>query len=243
MMDMGYPLHLIDLLAKLYRKQLNKVKVVGTLSEWEWFGVKKGVWQGCVWQGCVLSPYLFNILVEMVIRKTIDGFQGGLQIEGRIVTNLRYDDDIILLETFEAELQAQIQPTYQRRQDQDNGEQRHSVLHTHSEWATGAGEYISVPWVPDYRRWWMYYGIPYRAEQGQAIGASLQKIWKSHSIPISTKIRLIKVLVWPVATYGCESWTLSQKEWRNTSWRLWDEMDEKDSEGFLDSKENKWVGS
>jgi len=34
MMDMGYPLHLIDLLAKLYRKQLAKVKVAGTLSEW-----------------------------------------------------------------------------------------------------------------------------------------------------------------------------------------------------------------
>ena len=33
----------------------------------------------------------------------------------------------------------------------------------------------------------------------QAIGASLQKIWKSHSIPISTKIRLMKALVWPVA--------------------------------------------
>ena len=34
MMNMGYPLHLIDLLAKLYRKQLAKVKVTGTLSEW-----------------------------------------------------------------------------------------------------------------------------------------------------------------------------------------------------------------
>ena len=33
MMDIGYPLHSIDLLAKLYRKQLAKVKVVGTLSE------------------------------------------------------------------------------------------------------------------------------------------------------------------------------------------------------------------
>jgi len=44
MMDMGYPLNLIDLLAKLYRKQLAKVKVVGTLSEW--FRVKKGVRQG-----------------------------------------------------------------------------------------------------------------------------------------------------------------------------------------------------
>jgi len=38
-MDMGYPLHLIDLLAKLCRKQLAKVKVAGTLSEW--FRVKQ----------------------------------------------------------------------------------------------------------------------------------------------------------------------------------------------------------
>jgi len=47
-----------------------------------------------------------------------------------------------------------------------------------------------------------------RLNRGQAIGASLQKIWKSYSIPISTKIRLMKAIVWPVATYGCESWTL-----------------------------------
>ena len=92
MMDMGYPLHLNDLLAKLYRKQLAKVKVAGTLSEW--FRVKKGVRQGCV-----LSPYLFNILVEMVMRETLDGFQGGLQIGGRMITNLCYADDIILLAT------------------------------------------------------------------------------------------------------------------------------------------------
>jgi len=58
-----------------------------------------------VWQGCVLSPYLFNILAEMVIRKTLDGFQGGLQIGGRIVTNLHYADDIILLATLERVLQ------------------------------------------------------------------------------------------------------------------------------------------
>jgi len=79
MMDMGYPLQLIDLLAKLYRKQLAKVKVAGTLSEW--FPVKKGVRQGCV-----LSRYLFNILAEMVMRETLDGFQGGLQSGGRMIT-------------------------------------------------------------------------------------------------------------------------------------------------------------
>jgi len=37
-----------------------------------------------------------------------------------------------------------------------------------------------------------------RLNKWQAIAASLQKIWKSHSIPISTKIRLMKALVWPV---------------------------------------------
>ena len=40
----------------------------------------------------------------MVMRETLDGFQ-GLQIGGRMITNLRYADDIILLATWEAELQ------------------------------------------------------------------------------------------------------------------------------------------
>jgi len=41
----------------------------------------------------------------MVMRETLDGFQGGLQSGGRMITNLRYADDIILLATLEAELQ------------------------------------------------------------------------------------------------------------------------------------------
>jgi len=42
----------------------------------------------------------------------------------------------------------------------------------------------------------------------------LQKIWKSRNIPISTKIRLglMKALVWPAATHGCESWKLRKNE-------------------------------
>jgi len=58
-------------------------------------------------------------------------------------------------------------------------------------------------------------GIQYQVKQrakGQAIGASLQKIWKTHSIPISTKKQLMKMLVWPVATYVCQSWTLTKNE-------------------------------
>jgi len=131
MMDTGYPLHLIDLLlAKLYRKQLAKVKVAGTLSEW--FHVKKGVRQGCV-----LFPYLFNILAEMVMRETVDGFQGGLQIGGPMITSMRYAVGRFGGRTtgvggLPKPSQPQIQPTHQRQQDQGNGERRHSVPHTHS---------------------------------------------------------------------------------------------------------------
>ena len=48
-----------------------------------------------------------------------------------------------------------------------------------------------------------------RLNRWQAIAASL---WKSHSRPTSTKIRLMKALVWPVAAYGFESWTLRKNE-------------------------------
>jgi len=71
-----------------------------------------------------------------------------------------------------------------------------------------------------------------RLNRGQAIGASLQKIWKSHSIPISTKTRLMKALVWPVATYGCESWTLKKNE--ETRLDAYEMKGLRDSVGFVD---------
>jgi len=44
----------------------------------------------------------------MVMRETLDGFQGGLQIGGQMITNLSYADAIILLATLEAELQESV---------------------------------------------------------------------------------------------------------------------------------------
>jgi len=54
LMDMNYPVHLTNLLAKLYRNQLAKVKVAGTLSEW--FRVMKDVRQGCVLSSITAQP-------------------------------------------------------------------------------------------------------------------------------------------------------------------------------------------
>jgi len=50
--------------------------------------------------------------------------------------------------------------------------------------------------------------IKSRLSKGQYVSAGLKRIWQSHDIALTTKVRLLKVLLWPVAVYGCESWTL-----------------------------------
>src|SRR5688572_16803738 len=102
MIEMGFPGHIINLLTKLYWEQKARVKVAGTLSEE--FRVRRGVRQGCV-----LSPSLFNILAERVMREALEGYDGGVQIGGRRLTNLQYADDIVLLISSEEELQMLIE--------------------------------------------------------------------------------------------------------------------------------------
>ena len=48
--------------------------------------------------------------------------------------------------------------------------------------------------------------------QGQGLSSSLRTLWKSHTIGIPTKIRLLKSLLWPILSYGCESWTLKSTD-------------------------------
>ena len=59
----------------------------------DWFQIGKGVYQGCV-----LSPCLFNLYAEYIIRNAgLDEAQAGIKIAGRNVNNLRYADDTTLM--------------------------------------------------------------------------------------------------------------------------------------------------
>jgi len=98
MVDMGFAGHLVALIRSLYENQRSNVKIQGDTSGW--FQAKQGVRQGCI-----LSPYLFNLMAELLMSYALEGFDGGLKIGGRRVTNLRYADDIVLIASSEEELQ------------------------------------------------------------------------------------------------------------------------------------------
>ena len=59
----------------------------------DWFQIGKGV---C--QGCILSPCLFNLYAEYIMRNTwLEEAHAGIQIAGRNIKNLRYADDTTLM--------------------------------------------------------------------------------------------------------------------------------------------------
>ena len=58
-----------------------------------WLPIRKGVHKGCM-----LSPYLFNIYAEYIMRNAgLDETQAGIKIAGRNINNLRYTDDTTLM--------------------------------------------------------------------------------------------------------------------------------------------------
>ena len=68
----------------------------------DWFQIRKGVHQGCI-----LSPYLFNLYAEYVMRNAkLDEAQAGIKIAGRNINHLRYTDDITLMAESKEELKS-----------------------------------------------------------------------------------------------------------------------------------------
>ena len=57
---------------------------------------------------------------------------------------------------------------------------------------------------------------------GRKVIINLDSIWKSRDITLSTKVRLVKAMVFPVVMYGCESWTIKKAEHqRIDAFELW----------------------
>ena len=95
---MGIPDHLVSLLRNLYVGQEATIRTLYQTTDW--FRIEKGVQQGCL-----LSPCLFNLYAEHIMRNArLDELQAGIKRGGRKINNLRYADDTTLMAESEEEL-------------------------------------------------------------------------------------------------------------------------------------------
>ena len=97
---MGIPDHLIYLLRNLYAGQEATVRTGHGTTDW--FQIGKGV---C--QGCILSPCLFSLYAEYIMRNAgLEEAQAGIKIARRNINNLRYADNSTLMAESEGELKS-----------------------------------------------------------------------------------------------------------------------------------------
>ena len=97
---MGIPDHLTCLLRNLYAGQEATVRTGHAPTDW--FQMGKGIRQGCI-----LSPCLFNLYAEYIVRNAgLDEAQAGIKISGRNMNNLRYADNTTLMAESEEELKS-----------------------------------------------------------------------------------------------------------------------------------------
>ena len=95
---MGILDHLTCLLRNLYAGQ--EATIITGHETTDWFQIGKGELQGCI-----LSPCLFNLYAEYIMRNAeLEEAQGGIKIAGRNINNLRYADDTTLMAESEEEL-------------------------------------------------------------------------------------------------------------------------------------------
>ena len=99
-LEIGKPDHLTYLLRNPYAGQEATVRTGDGTTDW--FQIGKGV---C--QGCILSPSLFNLYAEYIMRNArLDEAQAGIKIARRNINNLRYADDTTLMTESKEELKS-----------------------------------------------------------------------------------------------------------------------------------------
>ena len=212
---MGIPDHLTCLLRNLYASQEATVRIGHGTTDC--FQIGKGVPQSCI-----LSPCLFNLYAEYIMRNAgLDEAQAGIKIAGRNINNLRYADDA----TFNGRNEEKLKSLLMKLKEES--EKIGLKLNIQKTKIMASGPITSweidgetVETVSDF----ILGGSKITADGdcsheikrclllGRKVMANLDSILKSRDITLSTKVHLVKAMVFPVVMYGCESWTVKKAE-------------------------------
>ena len=206
--EMGMSDHLICLLRNVYAGQEATVRTGHGTTDW--FQIGKGVRQGCI-----LSPCLFNLYAEYIMRNTgLEETQVGIKMVGRIINNLRYAEDTTLMVESDKELKSLLMKV------KEESEKVGLKLNVQKTNIMASGSITScqieretVETVSDF----IFLGsqitadgdcsheIKRRLLLGRKVMTNLDSKLKVRDITLPTKFHPVKAMVFPVVMYGCES--------------------------------------
>ena len=210
--EMGIPDHLTCLLRNLYSGQEATARTEhGTI---DWFQIGNGV---C--QGCILSPCLFNLYAEYIMRNAgLEDAQAGIKIAGRNINNLRYADDTAVMAESKEELKCLLMKVKEESEKvglklniQKTKIMASSPITSWETYGETVSDFIFLGFkVTEYGD--CSHEIKIHLLLGRKVMTKLDSILKSRDITLPTKVHLIKAMVFPVVMYGCESWTVKKAE-------------------------------
>ena len=183
----------------------------------EWMSIKP-----CLRQGYVASPHLFALYTEMIMRSLED--KGGFRISGRVINNLRYAYDTVILVETEHELQHLMDIVVQE------SEQKGLFLNIAKSYTIVFNNTSSIPTcqINVHRKpleqvnSFVYLGSVFtydgrcEKEVKRRIGitktafTSMKKVVCGRNISIPVRLRVLKCYIWSTMLYGCETWALSK---------------------------------
>ena len=213
----GIPDHLTCLLRNLYAGQEATVRTGHGTTHW--FQIGKGGHQSCI-----LSPCLFNLYSEYIMRNSgLGETQAGIKIAGRNINNLRYADDTTLMAESEEELKSLL---IKVKEESEKVGLKLNIQKTKimtSGLITSLeidGESLEI--VSDFIFWGSKitedgdcsHEIKRCLLLGRKVMTNLDNILKSRDNTLPPKVYLVKAMVFPVVMYGCESWTVKKAECR-----------------------------
>ena len=211
--EMGIPDHLTCLLRNLYVGQEATVRTGHGTTDW--FQIRKGVRQGCI-----LSPCLFNLYAEYIMRNAVlDEPQAGIKNAERNISNLRYADNTTLMTESKEELKSLLVKV---NEESEKGGLKLSIQKTKimasgpiTSWQIN-GEIVET--VADF----IFGGSRITTDSdccheikiclllGRKVMTNLHSVLKSRDITLLTKVCLVKAMVFPVVMYRCESWPIKK---------------------------------
>ena len=207
--EMGIPDHLIYLLRNLYASQEATVRTGHVTTDW--FQIGKGVSQGCI-----LSPCLFNLYAEYIMRNAgLEEAQAGIKIVRKNINNFRYADETTLMAESEEELKNLLMKV---REVSEKVGLKLNIQKTKimapgptTSWQVDGETVEIVETLADF----ILGGSKITAEGdfsheikrclflGRKVMTNLDSILKSTDDTLSTKVCLVKAMVFPVVMYGC----------------------------------------